>query len=302
MSSPNYTTDYSVATALIPVAKIIPNPEQPRRTFDQSALEELAQSIRSNGVILPISVEQCGDDYILHDGERRLRAAKLAGLTVIPAVVTPPLNGTGPRVRLTRALIANVQRADMNPIDEARAYKRLMDDFGMNARDVSKQTGVSEAVIYGRRKLLELEDDIQQHIISGTLPSDPGTARALLKLPQDIRVQMAGKLAARRATVKMVEDSVRMYLAHVMRGREMDRMTGVPSVAIAQRKTNLDRPRWDALAQLGKLPRWEVVQEQAKATCNACALIETASAATCRDCPAVELLRRMMEAASASRS
>src|SRR6185369_7089197 len=97
----------------IHISRVVPNPEQPRKTFDQAELDGLADSIREHGVIQPIVVESCADDYILHDGERRLRAAKLAGLKKIPAIVHPPLNGTGPQERLERALVANVQRVEM---------------------------------------------------------------------------------------------------------------------------------------------------------------------------------------------
>lgn len=102
----------------IPVDRIYPNPMQPRKIFDEAELHELADSIREHGVIEPIVVELCGRDFILHDGERRLRAARLASLKKIPAIVHPPLNGTGPRERLERALVANVQRSEMHPIEE----------------------------------------------------------------------------------------------------------------------------------------------------------------------------------------
>ncbi len=128
----------------IPINKIRPNPRQPRTIFDADELQELAQSIRENGIIQPIVVEQDKDGYTLVAGERRWRAAKIAGMKEIEAVVRPPSNHRGSQ-RLAHALIENVQRSAMGPVDEARAYQELVNELG-TADAVAKKVGVSTAM------------------------------------------------------------------------------------------------------------------------------------------------------------
>ena len=157
----------------IQVDLILPNPEQPRVDFDRKELEGLASSIREHGIIQPLVVEEAENgSYILHDGERRLRAAKMAGLKTVPAHVVPALNGSGGRERLTRALVANIQRSDLNPVEEARAYQRMIDELGMNVMQISRTVGVSQLRIKARLEILKLESSIQNMIITGLLPKD----------------------------------------------------------------------------------------------------------------------------------
>lgn len=154
----------------IPVNQILPNPEQPRENFDQASLEELAASIREVGIIQPITVEisEDGQTYILHDGERRWRAAKLANLTEIPAEIVSPLpagEGAGgegdiSRQRLTRALVANVQRQDLSPLEVARAYQRLR-DLGLTDTQIAAKVGKSRSSVTNARRLLELPQEVQ---------------------------------------------------------------------------------------------------------------------------------------------
>ena len=126
----------------IPINKIRPNPRQPRTIFDAAELEQLAQSIRENGIIQPIVVEQDGEWFTLIAGERRWRAAKLAGLTEMEATVRARSNHRGTQ-RLAHALIENVQRSAMGPVDEARAYQELVDELG-SADAVAKKVGQSK--------------------------------------------------------------------------------------------------------------------------------------------------------------
>ena len=135
----------------IPIEKILPNPDQPRTVFDQAELENLAATVRKHGVILPISVELVDDYYILVDGERRWRAAKMAGLRKIPASIQAHTNHNGIE-RLTKALIANVQRSAMGPVDEGRAYKRLLDELA-SEQAVADEVGVSIATVSMRLTL-----------------------------------------------------------------------------------------------------------------------------------------------------
>jgi ParB/RepB/Spo0J family partition protein len=147
----------------IPIDLIAPNPEQPRQEFDKAGLEELAQSIREMGVIQPIVVELSPDPdvnhrYILHAGERRLRAAKMAGLEVIPAIVSGESSQSD---RLVRALVENVQREDMSPLDVARAYARMHDEMGMTDQAIADRVGKSRSAVANARRLLELPQDVQ---------------------------------------------------------------------------------------------------------------------------------------------
>ncbi len=159
----------------IPIAQIRPNPFQPRRQFDEESLRELAESIRQMGVIQPIIVRQeSAEDYVLVAGERRLRAAQMAGLTAIPAIVRSPSE----QQMLEMALVENVQREDINPVDAALAYKRLMDEFGLTMEQVAQRVGKSVPAISNTIRLLQLPEYILETIRNGALSE--GHGRALL--------------------------------------------------------------------------------------------------------------------------
>jgi ParB family chromosome partitioning protein len=282
----------NLSTPEIQISRIVLNPEQPRRLFDAAELEELAGSIREHGVIQPIAVEECGDDYILHDGERRLRAAKMAGLKVIPAVVSPPLNGTGPRERLERALVSNLQRAEMHIIEEGLAYQRLVTEFGLGVEGVARRVGKHiSRVSYAVQLVTRLEPEIQQWMLERKLPSsDSRILPALLSIPAgEERIALCQALAQRKATARMVIVACSNYLA-----ARADTKKGSP----ARRMVSRELPEWDALYQLGKVPPWPVVTEAVMETCDTCPLRAQASPQTCRDCALVIGLRRMMEAVS----
>ena len=199
------TKTLTIVAARIPLHLIHPNPEQPRRIFDQSQLEELAQSIREHDVIEPISVERAGDEYILHAGERRTRAARLAGLFDIPAIIEAPLNGTGPQIRLERAIIENVQRVNMSPVEEARAYRRLRDEFGLTVAQISTRIGRNRNIISSRLLITELEPQIQDLIEKGLLPHMPDAVHTLLSIPAgETRIRFATVLAQRKPGIKVV--------------------------------------------------------------------------------------------------
>lgn len=154
----------------IPLDQILPNPEQPRRTFDEATLAELAQSLRAEGLIQPVAVEATATgSYILTDGARRVRAARLAGLTEIPAIVHAPASGENQRLhRLIRALVANVQREDLGPLDLARALQRLH-DLGMTDEQISAAVGKSRPVVCNKRRLLKLPEEALARLASGEI-------------------------------------------------------------------------------------------------------------------------------------
>jgi ParB family transcriptional regulator, chromosome partitioning protein len=162
----------------IPVDRIVPNPKQPRRTFAEAELQELAESIRAKGVLQAILVRpdpSNADMYEIIAGERRWRAARRAGLTSIPAVVRV----MDDREMLEIAIIENVQRADLNPVEEAEAYKALIDRFGRTQESVATQVGKSREHVSNTLRLLSLPDDVREHVREGRLTA--GHARALMK-------------------------------------------------------------------------------------------------------------------------
>jgi len=161
---------------LLPVEDIGPNPFQPRTRFDDNALQELSASIKASGVLQPVLVRRQADGYQLVAGERRLRAAQLAGLEKIPAV----LRQVDDRQMMELALIENVQREDLNPIDEAKAYKALVTTVGLTHEQLSERIGKQRSSITNALRLLTLPVEVQEMVSRGTLSA--GHARALLGL------------------------------------------------------------------------------------------------------------------------
>jgi len=163
----------------ISVSSITPNPRQPRLLFDGEELSELANSIREHGVIQPLIVsrDQLSGDYILIAGERRLLASREAGLATVPAIVREITE----QERLELALVENVQRADLSPLETAEAYRQLADEFGLSHEAIGKRVGKSRAAVTNTLRLLNLPPSIQQTLIDGQISE--GHARALLALP-----------------------------------------------------------------------------------------------------------------------
>lgn len=188
----------------IPLDRIDRDPAQPRTTFDETTLAELAESIRAHGVIQPVEVEETADGrYRLHHGERRVRASRMAGQTTIPAVVAPPRERTeaGQVEALVRGLLENLHREDLNPIDEARAYDGLV-KAGWTQTRIARELGRSQFVVGSRLLWLKLEKEIQDLVALGHLPVDRRVAEALLVLPPEARVPLAEKMARQALSVK----------------------------------------------------------------------------------------------------
>lgn len=181
---------------------------QPRTRFDQASLETLADSIRAQGVVQPIVVRplKSGDRYEIIAGERRWRAAQLAGLESVPAVVRE----MGDDAALAVALIENIQREDLNPLEEARALRRLIDEFEMTHQVAADAVGRSRASVSNALRLLDLEPSVATMLEAGDL--DMGHARALLALPSAEQRQVAGQIAARGMTARETESLVRTLL------------------------------------------------------------------------------------------
>ncbi len=207
------TEDKSVQR--IPLGKIEPRKNQPRKDFDQTALQALADSIAIHDVIQPIVVRSLGssatifeDSYEIIAGERRWRAAKLAGLNDIPAVII-----TGDDLKVAQiSLIENMQRMDLNSIEEAMAYKVLLDKYNMTQEDLSKQIGRSRSAIANTMRLLDLPDEIQTMIRENKLSM--GHARALLPLKyKEDMLRLAEKIIEKELSVREVEKMVKQILS-----------------------------------------------------------------------------------------
>ncbi len=189
----------------IAVELIHPSPYQPRRHFDQEALASLADSIRAQGLIQPIVVRRRSGEYELIAGERRWRAAQLAGLTQIPALVRE----IDDHEAAALALIENLQREDLDPIEQASAIRRLIDEFAMTHQQVADVLGVSRPVVSNALRLLDLAPAVQAELQHRTI--DTGHARALAALPMDDQIALAEKIIARSMTVRQVEQMVRYW-------------------------------------------------------------------------------------------
>lgn len=187
-----------------PVGDISPNPRQPRSTVEQSELSELAASIREHGLIQPLIVTRSSSGYTLIAGERRWRAAQLAGLEKVPVIVKE----TTPQEMLELAIIENIQREDLNAIEEAQAYRQLMDDFGMTQEAVAERVGKGRSTITNLVRLLVLPQEVQQAVLDRQIS---GThARELLRLPTaemqiKAKDEMIRKGLNRREAAKLVD-------------------------------------------------------------------------------------------------
>jgi ParB family transcriptional regulator, chromosome partitioning protein len=184
--------------------RIVPNPRQPRLQIEQGPLEELAQSIRVNGIIQPILVRRSGDRYEIIAGERRWRAAQIAGLLRVPVVV----RDIGDNQLLQVALIENIQRENLNPIDEATAYRRLLDECAMTQEALAEAVGKDRASIANHLRLLRLPAEVQRQVSGGALSM--GHARALVALDNLVTLkQAADDVIARALSVRETEALVR---------------------------------------------------------------------------------------------
>ena len=193
----------TAAVVEVPLARVVPNPYQPRRHMDDAGLEELAASIREHGVLQPVLVTETLDGYQLIAGERRVRASRLAGLERIPALVRQLAD----RDQLEVALVENVQRADLDPIDEALAYRQLIDEFGLTQERVADRVGKARATIANTLRLLDLHPDIQAAIADGRLTE--GHGRALGGLPVDGQARVLGTVLGQGLSVRQTEEMVR---------------------------------------------------------------------------------------------
>jgi ParB family chromosome partitioning protein len=194
---------HATGSTEIPISRIRPNPRQPRQRIDQAELETLAASITEHGVLQPILVTETLDGYQLVAGERRFRASQLAGLERIPAIVRQLAD----REQLELALVENLQREDLGPMEEAHAFRTLIDDFGMSQDDVATRVGRARSTVANTIRLLDLDPRVQSAVAERSISE--GHARALGGLPVDQQPRILGSVIEQQFSVRQTEELVR---------------------------------------------------------------------------------------------
>jgi ParB family transcriptional regulator, chromosome partitioning protein len=207
--------------------RLKPNPHQPRQAIEGTHLQELADSIREHGLIQPIVVTQAGPDYQIIAGERRWRAAQLAALTTVPVIIKE----TTSQQMLELALVENVQRADLSPLEEAQAYAQLMEEFDLTQETVAKRVGKSRTAIANTVRLLKLPDDVKQALVEGLISE--GHGRALLSLSNSQQQgQVLESIVKRGLNVRQTEALVRQML-------QDQKVTPPPSTSLSARDQSI---------------------------------------------------------------
>ena len=220
----------------IPIARIRPNPRQPRQRIGQAELETLAASIVAHGVLQPILVIETIDGYQLVAGERRFRAAQLAGLERMPAIIRQLAD----RDQLELALVENLQREDLGPLEEAHAFRSLVDDFGMSQEEIAARVGRARSTVANTLRLLDLDPAVQAELTDGSISE--GHARALGGLVTDQQSRVVGTVVEQQLSVRQTEELVR-------RLREPRRITA--AAATPRLEPELERVEEDLRRALG---------------------------------------------------
>ena len=219
------------ADSTLQLSKIKPNKNQPRKNFDPKALDELADSIKQNGVLQPILVRPKGKYYEIVAGERRYQAAKKAGLKEIPVII----RDISDTEVFQLALIENLQRSDLNPIEEAQGYKKLIDENGFTQEQLGKVLSKSRSAVTNTLRLLDLPKPVQDLMAEGKLTA--GHARAILAIPtEEGRIKLANKVVAENLSVRQTEN-----LAPLFSGTEEPRAPRVPTPKSYKRAAKLLR-------------------------------------------------------------
>jgi ParB family transcriptional regulator, chromosome partitioning protein len=285
----------------INIDNIRPNPQQPRQEFNQVELDELASSIKSVGLLQPVMVEPEGDGFILISGERRLRAHKQLGETQIEAIVIAPTNHNG-RERLVRAMVENIQRVDMNPMEEARAYEQLQKKYSMTQNDIGRMVGIDGGRIYSIMQLLNYDPEIQVLVEKREFPRDTKLATAIQKIPDKAaRLKLADAISHKDITA-VAATKVAIRIARAVSQKTDIKLGKTPALDLARQKgsyEDLDETHeptnWNIFVKVGRLPTWSTVVTTAHNTCDRCPLRAVASVSNCSECPLVDFLVEIME-------
>jgi ParB family chromosome partitioning protein len=236
--------------------QIVPNPKQPRREFSESELQELQLSLQTSGLLQPIAVRPRGDGrFELIAGERRFRAASRLGWITIPAVI----RDVSDEQLLSLALVENLQREDLNPIEEAQGYRQLINEFGLAHQQVAQAVGKDRSTVTNALRLLSLPEDVQHLVRDGSLTL--GHARALLGVPSGTSLgELARKVVAQRLSVREVERLVQEAKPTVKRNRDAENQLTVSEVPEVRRLTDRLRRflQTDVAVQVDSAGRGEV--------------------------------------------
>ncbi len=233
--APNFPPDKELRESMreISVDAILPNPYQPRTVWNEQELAELAESIKCNGIIQPVIVRPAGAKFELIAGERRFRAAKIAGLKTIPAVLRQATN----EQLLELALVENIHRTNLNPIERAKAYQNYLNTFSLSQVEAAQRLGEDRSVVSNYLRLLDLPEEIRQMLIENQLSM--GHARAILSLPSDeLRRKLANRAMAGRLSVREVERLVRRYLSANTQGKTTVRTKPAHIIDLENRLTS----------------------------------------------------------------
>ncbi|MBF8984430.1 nucleoid occlusion protein [Lutibacter sp. B2] len=237
--------DQGMTVLQISVDAIAPNPYQPRRVFNKSKLEELSESIKTYGILQPISVRKIGQAYYeLVAGERRLKATKLAGLETIPAIIQDMTDEDS----AVLALIENLQREDLNFLEEAIAYSNLMEDHKFTQQDIAAKVGKSQSTVANKLRILKLPDQVKELLIENKLTERH--ARALLKLHDEkLQVMVVNEIISKELTVKKTEDRINHILEEL--GKESKNRRKIKSVFNFKIYLNTLKNAYNAIKETG---------------------------------------------------
>ena len=208
----------------INIESIIPNRFQPRLTFDEKALNELAASIKEHGIIQPLVLRRIGDKFEIIAGERRYKAATIAGLTEVPAIISNMDDNKSAEI----ALVENIQRKNLNSLEEAKSYKKVIDKEGLTQEELSKKMGISQSTIANKLRLLNLTNDAQEALMENKISERH--ARSLLQLinPED-QIKMLNRVINERLTVRQLDDEIKKITGQIITDEE-DTSNSSPSI------------------------------------------------------------------------
>lgn len=242
----------------IPINSIRPNPYQPRKSFSQRALDELSQSIKSFGVIQPISVRRLNDEsYELIAGERRLRASKQAEIEEIPAIIVDYRDTESAMI----ALVENLQREDLNFLEEAEGFSSLIYDHGLTQQELAEKLGKSQSTIANKLRLLKLPNDIKRTLIESDLTERHG--RVLLKLPDDeLRRQVLDKVINKNLNVSKTESYVEDMLNDLRNNEEIEYKQNIKSLINIRIYINTLKKAFKAIREYGINAEYKEVEEE----------------------------------------
>lgn len=224
----DFSADFSTPSSTLPISQIESCQNQPRKSFDREKLEELAESIRQHGVIQPLTVRKLASGYYqIIAGERRWRAARLAGLEEIPAIIIE----ADDQKAMELAMIENLQREDLNPIEEAEGFRALTETYGMTQAEAAERVGKSRSAVTNALRLLDLDSDVRRMVEEGALSA--GHAKAILPLVPAQRKKVAEEIIKKHLSVRQTEQLVRHIQSEERKGQKSDEKKEISAVDYA---------------------------------------------------------------------